>query len=236
LKVVLVARRTDRLEALTARIRSAGGEAVPIPADLTQESERERVFHTVERLGGAEILVQSAGVGWYGYYAEMPWPTAREMIRLNVVAVAHLASLFLPSMKARGRGHIILVGSVAGGIPSQGVALYSGSKAFLDAFATSLHRELRGTGLHASVIRPGPVATEFFEAASAKPAGSRVPAEGLAIRPERVAEAIWRVLVRPRRAVYVPATLAVVPWIEALLGWLMDRLGPLHLRARRTRV
>jgi short-subunit dehydrogenase len=230
-----VARRTDRLKALAARIRSAGGEAVPLPADLTREPEREQVFHAVEQLGGAEVLVQSAGLGWYGYYWEMPWPTAREVIRLNVVAVAHLATLFLPSMKARGRGHIVLVGSVAGGIPSQGVALYSGSKAFLDAFATSLHRELRGTGLQASVIRPGPVATEFFDSAASKPAGSRVPAEGWAIRPERVAEAIWRVLIRPRRVVYVPATLAIVPWIEASLGWLMDRLGPLHLRARRTR-
>jgi short-subunit dehydrogenase len=235
MRLFLVARRAGRLDALTARIRAAGGTAEPIPADLSLEPERARLFQAVEQAGGADVLICSAGLGWYGYYSEMPWPIALEMIQVNVTAAVHLASLFLPTMKSRGRGHVVMVGSIAGAIPSQGVALYSATKAFLDAFTTSLHRELSGTPVHVSVIRPGPVATEFFEAAAARPAGTHIPAEQFAIRPQRVAEAICRILERPRRAVYVPSALALVPWVEASFGWLMDRLGPLHLRARRVR-
>jgi len=235
MRLILVARRADRLEALTATIRSTGGAASMLPADLALDSERVRIFQAVERAGGADVLVNSAGLGWYGYYSDMPWATALEMIQVNVAAAVHLTSLFLPHMKSRGQGHIVIVGSIAAGIPSQGVALYSGSKAFLDAFATSLHRELRGTRLHVSVLRPGPVATEFFETSAARPASGPIPARRFAIRAERVAEAVWSVIKRPRRVVYVPGVLAIVPWIEASLGWLMDRLGPLHLRARRMR-
>jgi short-subunit dehydrogenase len=235
MRLFLVARRADRLRLVTSRIIAAGGAAEPLPADLSVETERERVFRVVERAGGAGVLINSAGLGWYGYYSDMPWPIALEMIQVNVAAAVHLTSLFLPGMKRRGRGHVVIVGSIAGGLHGQGVALYSATKAFLDAFTTSLHRELRGSPLNASVIRPGPVATEFFESAAARASGRRIPAERFAIRPERVAEAIGKVLRRPRRAVYVPAALALVPWIEVTFGWLMDLLGPLHLRARGAR-
>jgi hypothetical protein len=235
IRLFLAARRADRLEEVSASIRAAGGEAVPIAADLTLPEERVRLFRHVAAAGGADILIHSAGLGWYGYYAEMPWETALEMIQVNIAATAHLTSLFLPAMEARGRGHIVGVGSIAGGIPSQGVALYSASKAFLDAFTTSLCRELRGTPIRVSVIRPGPVATEFFDAAASRSLGARLPAERLGIRPERVARAVLSVLRRPRRAVYVPWTLGIVPWVEACFGWLMDLVGPLHLRARSAR-
>jgi short-subunit dehydrogenase len=235
MRLLLVARRADRLEAVSEEIRTAGGVAEPLAADLALAGERLRVFRWACHAGGIDVLVNNAGLGWYGYFSEMPWETALEMIQVNIAASAHLASLFLPGMKSRGRGHIVSVGSIAGGIPSQGVAMYSATKAFLDAFTTSLHRELRGTSVRASVIRPGPVATEFFDAAASRPAGGRVPTERLGIRPERVAQAILRVLKHPRRAVYVPWTLGVVPWVEATSGWLMDLLGPLHLRSRSSR-
>ena len=89
----------------------------------------------------------------------MPWVEARRMIDLNIKAMANLTLQFLPGMKQRGQGHIVNVSSVAGGLPSQGVAVYAATKSFVDAFTTSLHRELRGTGVYASSIRPGPVNT-----------------------------------------------------------------------------
>ncbi len=73
MRVALVARRLDRLETLAGEIRAAGGQAYPIPADLTQESDRARVFREIEeRFGGADVLVNNAGLGWYCYGAEMP--------------------------------------------------------------------------------------------------------------------------------------------------------------------
>ncbi len=124
---------------------------------------------------------------------------------------------------------------MAGSIPSQGIALYSASKAFLDAFTTGLYRELGGTGVRVSALRPGPVkGTGFYETGAARAAGRRIPGERCGVTTEAIAEAVWALLLRPRRVRYVPAYLAVVPWIEASAGWLMDRLGPALLeRGRR---
>lgn len=154
------------------------------------------------------------------------------MLRVNVEASAHLSLLFLPEMRARGRGHIIQVGSVAGDIPSQGVALYSATKSFLSAFSTGLARELYGSGVHASVVKPGPVKTPFYDAARAIENGRPVPLERVAVPAERVADAVWSLLRRPRRVAYAPGWLAIVPWVELLFAWLMDRLGPLGLKRK----
>ncbi|HHH42182.1 MAG TPA: SDR family NAD(P)-dependent oxidoreductase [Chloroflexi bacterium] len=240
LRVVLVARRRERLERLAAEIRDAGGEATVVVADLAAERERVRLFEAVRMTyGGVDVLVNSAGLGWYGFGADMPWPLARQMVRVNIAAVVHLTLLALAEMKERGRGHVVNIGSVAGSLPSQGVALYSGTKAFVDGFTTGLHRELRGTGVYVSVIRSGPVATEFYEAAARREAGLPVPAERLAVRPAAVAERVWSLLKRPRRIAYVPRWLSFVPWVEPSLGWLLDLIGAPLLRrqlelARRT--
>jgi len=229
--VVLVARREGRLRSLAAQIRELGGEALVIVADLAQESERLRVAQEVRAAYGAvDVLVNNAGFGWYGFAAGMPWTLARQMIEINVAAVVHLTLLFLPEMKARNSGHIVNVGSIAGSLPSQGVALYNATKSFLDAFTTSLHRELRGTNVHVSVVKPGPVSTEFFETASTRSSGLRIPVERFSVQPEAVAGRIWALLRRPARIAYVPRLFVFVPWVELCLGWLMDLLGPLLLR------
>jgi UDP-glucose 4-epimerase len=231
LKVVLVARRRDRLEDLAIEIRRSGGEALVIAADLTKDEERQCVFDQVRSAyGSVDVLVNSAGLGWYGFGDEMPWTLAWQMLQVNIAAVAHLTLMFLKDMKARGSGHIVNVGSIAGSLPSQGVALYSATKSFVDAFTTALHRELRGTNVHVSVIRPGAVRTEFFERASRLPSALRMPAKRLGVGTEAVASRIWSLLRRPTRVAHIPRLLRLVPWIEPSLGWLIDRLGPLLLR------
>ena len=111
LRVGLVARRLERLQSLVDEIRRAGGQAEALPTDLAQESQRQELHQrTLESLGQVDVLVNNAGLGWYGFYAEMPWETAQEMLQVNISAVALLTRLFLPGMRARGRGHIINVG------------------------------------------------------------------------------------------------------------------------------
>jgi short-subunit dehydrogenase len=156
LRVVLVARRMERLLGIKREIESAGGRAEVVSADLGCEHDRLSLF---ERVRAADVLINNAGLGWYGYYADMPWQIARELLQVNIGAAAHLTSLFLPGMRARNFGHIINVGSISGSIPSQGVALYCASKSFMDAFTTALHRETRGTNVQVSVVRAGPVNT-----------------------------------------------------------------------------
>jgi len=204
--VVLAARSIDKLTRLRRTIESSGGTALAMAVDLGREGDLREFSERVMRLAEpVDLLINNAGLAWYGYSESMPWEIACEMMAVN---------------------------NIAGSIPSQGVALYSATKAFVDAFTTGLHRELQGSGVHASVVRAGAVATPFFDRAAAQERGRQIPARKLAIAPERVAQAILRLVRRPRRVAYVPSGLALVPWIELAFGWAMDLIGPRLLRAR----
>lgn len=231
LRVVLVARRADRLEQLAEEIRRDGGQAWAIAADLTDEAERLRALaETAERVGPVDVLVNNAGFGWYGFGSDMPWPVALQMIQVNLIAAAHLTLTALRDMKARGGGHIINISSVAGSLPEQGIALYGATKSFLDSLSTALYRESRGTPVTVSVLKPGLVRTEFFELADNPEAGHRIPGQRFAISAETVGRRVAALVRRPRRVAYVPAWLSFVPWIEPLFGRVIDLLGPALLR------
>lgn len=236
LHVILVARRQDRLERLASEIRLAGGQAEIIPADLSHETERQRVYAQVEaEYGQVDVLVNNAGLGWYGFGTDMPWTTASEILQVNIAAAVHFTLLFLKKMRSIGSGHIINVGSISGSLPSQGVALYGATKSFLDNFTTALYRELTGTHLHVSVVRAGPVLTDFCDTAACLEGGLHLPTERMGVTADTIANHIWRLLEHPRRVVYVPSWLGITPYIENTFGWLIDRLGPLLLRAESRR-
>jgi hypothetical protein len=229
--VVLVARRLERLQELQASIQAGGGRSLVLSMDLTEESSRQRLVEQVLQVfGRIDILINNAGFGWYGYYSEMPWKTAYDLIQLNITAVAHITRLALPGMLERGQGHIINVGSIVGSIPSQGVVLYSGSKSFIDAFSKSLHRELRGADVRLSNLRIGPVKTDFFQSPPESLARPWIPVEQFGITPEHVAQRILDTLYKPKSIVYIPRYMFLVPWVELLFGWAADALGPLHLK------
>jgi short-subunit dehydrogenase len=236
LRVILVARRQERLERLAEEIRKTGGQAEILAADLSQESERQRVYSQVEaEYGHVDVLINNAGLGWYGFGTEMPWTIASEILHVNIEAVVHFTLLCLNKMRAIGSGHIINVGSISGSLPSQGVAVYGATKSFLDNFTTALYRELTGTHLHVSVVRAGPVFTEFDDTVANLNGGLHLPTEHIGVSAETVAERIWRLLEHPRRVIYVPSWLSITPTIENTFGWLIDRLGPLLLRAKTRR-
>ena len=231
LQVILVARRKERLEQLADEIRLSKGKAEIIPADLSDETERQSVYEQVEaQFGQADVLVNNAGLGWYGFGTDMPWITASEILQVNVAAAVHFTLLFLQKMRSIGSGHIINIGSISGSLPSQGVAVYGASKSFLDNFTTSLYRELSGTRLHVSVVRAGPVRTEFCDTAANQQGGMHLPTERIGVTAETVANQVWNLLEHPRRVVYVPSWLVLTPLVEHTFGWLIDRLGPLLLR------
>jgi short-subunit dehydrogenase len=231
LHVILIARRQDRLEKLASEIRLSGGTAGIIPADLSDQTERERVFTQVDvEYGQVDVLVNNAGLGWYGFSTDMPWKTASEILQVNVDTAVHFTLLFLKKMRSLGSGHIINIGSISGSLPSQGVALYGATKSFLDNFTTALYRELVDTRLYVSVVRAGPVRTEFCDTAASLEGGLHIPTERMGVTAETIANHIWSLLERPRRVIYVPSWLAVTPFVENTFGWLIDRLGPLLLR------
>jgi uncharacterized protein len=231
LQVVLAARRRERLETLAKQIHASGGTARILIADLRREADRVHLF---EEAGTADVLVNNAGLGWYGYGDEMTWKTAQEMLQVNVEAVVRLSLGFLSRMRQRNVGHIINIGSISGSLPSQGIALYGATKSFMDNFATALHRELTGTRVHVSVARVGPVRTEFGEAALLHKNGLHLPTEKVGVSAEKVAERIWGLIQRPRRLIYIPDYLRLVPWLELSFGWIIDRMGPLLLKKQKS--
>lgn len=233
LHVVLTARREERLKDLQAEIIAQGGKADYFAADISLENEREALFKKIDTaVGDVDILINNAGFGWYGYYSDMPWELVKQMTAVNMMGVLHLTNQFLPGMLARGKGHIINIGSIAGGLPNQGIAVYSASKAFMDTFTTSLHRELRGSNVQASVMRLGPVKTEFYERSRELENGGSIPVESFAISTDQVNTALWRLINHPKRIVYVPRWMAVSRYVEPVFGGALDRIGPVLLKKR----
>lgn len=161
--LVLVARRRDRLEALAKELEAAQGiRAHVIAADLADPAGVTSVIDEVNRLG-LEIayLVNNAGFGGSGAFAESDRARQLEMVQVNVTALVTLTRAFLPGMIARKRGRVLNVGSTAGFVPGPFMAVYYASKAFVNAFTEALWYELRGTGVTATVSCPGATATEF---------------------------------------------------------------------------
>jgi len=231
--IILTARREKRLENIKKEIQASGGTCTIIPSDLSKESSRTFLYHQItDSVGDIDVLINNAGFGWYGYYRHMDWLLARRMVDVNMLSAMHLTRLFLPRMLERKQGHVINISSIAGALPNQGIAVYSGTKAFLDAFSTALYREYHRTGVAISTMRLGPVKTEFFDQALRKPNGRSVPSQRFSISTDRVNRALWRLLQHPRRAVYVPGWLALTKHVENIFGPVIDLLGPLLLKQR----
>jgi short-subunit dehydrogenase len=230
-RVILVARHLEKLNAVADSIRSKGGTAYCYTADLSDSSSRIALVNNIKQdLGAPDILVNNAGIGWYGYFSQMPWDIANTLLELNIIAPTHLASLLLPDMLQQQKGRIINIGSIIGKLPEQGVALYSASKAYLDSFTTSLYREVRWKPVTVSVLRAGPVKTNFFENAAGYANGGRIPAESLGVPPELIAKKAWSLVQHPRRYAYVPFYTIFTPLLEVFFSWAIDLVGPILLR------
>jgi short-subunit dehydrogenase len=162
-RLVLVARRRDRLDALAAEL---GGEA--IAADLAEPGAPERLIAEVRRRGlSVETLINNAGFGLAGRFAELPLERQTEMIELNVRALTELCHLVLPDMRARGAGAILNVASTAAFQAGPYMAVYYASKAYVLSFTEALHQEHKASGIRVTALCPGPTRTEFFAVAGA---------------------------------------------------------------------
>ncbi len=165
--LILVARNTPALEKLAAELRAQHSiEAHVITADLSQSDAAQKIFDELKGRGMVvDVLVNNAGFGLHGSFAELPLLRQLEIIQVNVTALVALTGLFLPGMIQRERGGILNVGSVAGFFPGPNMAVYYASKAFVLSFSEALHEELRGTDIHVTNICPGPTATNFSQIA-----------------------------------------------------------------------
>ena len=162
--LVLVARSADRLEALAEDLRARHRVTVTtLPADLSLPAEVSRVAAQAATTE-IDVLVNNAGFGTYGTFADLDAGREHDEIMVNAVAAVDLAHAVLPGMLGRRRGGIITVASAAAFQPSPHQAVYGATKAFALAFSEALWAESRGTGVRILALCPGPVATGYFTA------------------------------------------------------------------------
>jgi len=206
--VLAVARRGDRLRALSDDARAAGHAAVhPFALDVTEPGAPARLADAARDLGGAAWLVNDAGVGAYGAFERLDVERLVGLMRLNCEAVVRLTHALLPQLKDAGRarrdGAMLVVGSAASFQPTPYMGVYGASKAFALSFAEALSEEWRGSGVFAGAFCPGPVLTEFGARSGVKERARWVP---FPLTADRAANAALAQLER-RRVVVAPTLL-----------------------------
>jgi short-subunit dehydrogenase len=165
-RLVLVARRKEQLDALAAEL----GNARSIEMDLSEAGACDRLMADLAAHGEhVELLVNNAGFGLTGRFAELDGKRQRQMIDLNCGALAELAHAVLSGMIERKSGWILNVASTAAFQPGPGMAVYFATKAFVLSFSEALHEEAKKQGVIVSALCPGPTATEFGKVAGFGP-------------------------------------------------------------------
>ncbi len=163
IRVVLAARRKDRLDSLVTTIEGSGGTAIAIETDVTDRAQCEKLIENVyNEYGRIDILINNAGVMLIGPASELPIENWEQMIQLNQLGLLYMTRAALPHLKET-HGHIINISSVAGRTTNQGSAVYNMTKWGVNAFTEALRKELvdAKTGIRTTLIEPGAVATEL---------------------------------------------------------------------------
>ena len=202
-ELILVARRAERMQQLASGLP---GTAHVVACDLANDAAG--LATRVAELGlEVDLLVNNAGFGTHGRFVDIDPVRDAELVRVNCEALVTLTHAFLPGMVARGRGGVITVASTAGMQPIPFELSYAASKAFARSFSEALSAELRGTGVKALCVNPGPVPTEWQEVAGYEP-GYLPPVPGK-ISAEQVARESLEAFDDGRRTI-VPG--AVMRW------------------------
>jgi short-subunit dehydrogenase len=197
-RMLLVARRADRLANVSRAIREAGGETETLVLDITEPSAAQTIVETALRaFGRIDVVVNNAGRGDFGLLLEQSDEAIEAQLRLNLIAPLQLSRAALPLLEA-ARGQLVFLGSSIVRVPLPNYGAYAPAKAAVRAAATTLRRELRERGIAVTYVDPGVVSSEWHAASGMQ----RTPLVPVA-SPQRVAKAILRGI--ERRAAVVNA-------------------------------
>jgi hypothetical protein len=165
--LVLVARREERLQEVRRELEGRHAvEATVIAMDLAEEGAAQRLHDQLEDMGKTvDVLVNNAGFGLYGLSWEIPWEREQQMLRVDVMALAHMTKVFLPDMLAQDFGFILQLASYGAYVPSPTYAAYSAAKAYVLSYGEALNYELRHSRVSVTVLSPGITRTEFHQVA-----------------------------------------------------------------------
>lgn len=208
-RLALVARRADRLTALSDEIVAAGGPVpIVIPCDLEQPDACAKIEDALQSAGvEVEYLINNAGFGMFGFAVDMDRDTQLRMIDLNVRTLTDLSLRFAPSV-IRHKGGILNMSSIAGLIPGPGMAVYYASKAYVLSFSEALRQELGPKGVRVTAICPGPVPSEFQARAGFKPG---LDSMILGVSPKDVAVLAYKSLMANKGTVFPGLGIKIVP-------------------------
>jgi hypothetical protein len=231
-RVVLVARRADRLTTLAGELEAAGSpKPIVIGCDLEQPDAGDKIAAALNDAGvEVEYVVNNAGFGLFGNAIELDRAEQLNIIAVNIRALTDLSLRFSDSL-IRNRGGILNVGSIAGFLPGPGMAVYYASKAYVLSFTEALRGELASHGVRVTALCPGPVPSEFQVRAGFRPGFDSAI---LNVSPADVAKEGYRGLMANRRAVLPGLGIKIVPMLLRLFprGFILAAVGRFQLRRR----
>jgi short-subunit dehydrogenase len=233
-RVFLTARREELLSQVATEVQRRGGEAWTYPADLHSRDAATSMIHEAHhKLGRIDVLINNAAFGYFGSIEKLAPEVYRDIMAVNVEAPLAAMQAAVPLLRQQGSGHIINVSSVAGkrGLPLSGI--YCATKFALNGLSEALRVELRGTGIHVSLVYPTYTESEFHSALRRADVQGDYAPVGRVQTSEEVAEAIVRCIRKPRIEVYPYSPSRFIVWISALMPALVDRV---IVRAFRTRL
>ncbi len=203
-KIVITGRRKTRLDEVVAEVEAAGGVALAIPGDASQEADAfAAVEQCVARFGRIDILVNSAGVNEAGGVETLSLDKWRKVIDINLMGTIYTCTAAFPHMKAQGGGDIINISSTSGRRSAAAFASYSTSKFGVTGFSEALRQEGGGVGIRVSIVEPGATETEIASSISdpkwSAAIQSHVTKEG-AMKASDIADAIMFIVSLPARA------------------------------------
>lgn len=226
----LVARRADLLEQVASDVRTAGAEALVLPADVTRPDEVSRAARTfLDTWGAPDLLLLNAGIGDFTSVPRFDAERALRVMAVNYGGAVHVLAALLPALLQRGQGHVVVTSSLAGqrGLPTVGP--YSASKAALDRLFESLRLELEPLGIRCTLLLPGFVRTQLTA-----PNRFKMP---FLLTPEEAAMHVVRAIRLDRRRAAFPWPMALFTALAGLLpdclyDRLMRKLSPRGKRSR----
>jgi len=225
-RVALAARRQERLETLAGEIRREGGEALPIPTDVSQlDSIQNLVQVTLEKYGQIDVLFNNAGFGRLDWLEKLdPEEDIQAMVQVNLLGLIQTTRAVLPHMMDRRCGHIINMCSIAGLVSTPTYSVYSATKFAIRGFTDALRREVGMRGIRVSGIYPGAVDTEFsLHTRSQRKTGIGTPV-WLRLSSEQVAQRVYILCHHPQRMVVMPWPMIPAIWLTIIFPGFSDKI------------
>jgi short-subunit dehydrogenase len=220
-KVIIAARTTEKLDALTDQLRDAGGRVLAVPTDVTVQEDVDRLMEvTIARFRRVDALFNNAGRSARGAAIDTPAEEFASMMELNLIALVRCTRAAMPHLLA-SQGHLVNIGSLAGKTAARYMGAYSATKHAVSAYSQQLRLELGGQGLHVLLVSPGPIARDEPKDYDAQklaslPPSARKPGAGVKVKlidPDRLAEQILDACQRRKPELVVPSR---ARWVFAI--------------------